>query len=293
MENYKKIKKLGEIFLEFGLIDKEILHKILKRQFSTEELIGQLLIKEGMINYDDLAKALSVQYRMPYFDLSNYPPPRELLAVSSTELLNKYNFIPLKKLPHKTIILIADPNNREMIAEITKFYNGNVEFFVGNSEKIAELRRNFLSEIGELEKKEIEPVISENLTFISKFLKSGSLKAVVDEISKKDDHIKTANSKDPEKNIAKNNSIPSNPIKSDSSISIVVEKDSIKDFLERIKKNFSHILVSIPGGEKISGRVIDIDNNFLLLKTSVSNRLIRLSSIGYIEEKSTYKEVKS
>lgn len=235
-----KYKKLGEIFLNFGIINQQMLEKILKKQLSTEDLLGQLLIKEGIISYDDLAKALSIQFKLPFFDVKNYIPPDKLLEEIPQDLLNKYNFIPLKKLENKIIILIADPTNKKMISDLKQAFDNNIEFFIGNSEYISNIKRKFLLKKGEI-KKDIKPIIDKTHKF--------------ENINKKNDKIKS------------------------------FKELNLNSFIETLKNNKINTIICMASGEKLAGKIIDYNKQFIFLETNSVKRLIFMHNIAYIEGK--------
>ncbi|MFH0828544.1 MAG: hypothetical protein V1919_05195, partial [Candidatus Omnitrophota bacterium] len=59
-------KQLGELLIDFGVINSSQLEKILELQKQRGGLIGDLLVELGFAKEEDIAQALTVQYGFPY-----------------------------------------------------------------------------------------------------------------------------------------------------------------------------------------------------------------------------------
>ncbi|MDD2715102.1 MAG: hypothetical protein PHW04_04305 [Candidatus Wallbacteria bacterium] len=261
MDGDGKNKKLGQILLESGAINSEVLAKVLKLQPGSDELIGQLLVQEGAINLDDLAKGLATQFHMPFFDITSYPPPESLLSETPPELMVTYNFLPLKKLPDKIIVIIDDPTDQSMLADLKLHYADKVEFFLGNREKISAKRKKYLSRIGKIEETGTEA--DENLSFLKRFLKTGSLEAALSD-GRGEIRLPEA----PRADVAR-----------------MGKEAGIQEFLEMLKDPDRHFIVAMQNGEKFAGSVLDSSEKFILISTSTGKKLLNFTQISYIEEK--------
>ena len=73
----KTDKRLGEVLVELGLISPVQIHRVLKKQEAMKKAkgyqirLGELLLRERMIDDTALAKAVAQQYQIDYLDLSN------------------------------------------------------------------------------------------------------------------------------------------------------------------------------------------------------------------------------
>ena len=79
----KKIinKQLGELLIEHGIINTDQLQKALMAQKEKGGLIGELLVELGFAKEEDIAQAITVQYGFPYLPLSSYEINAEISAL--------------------------------------------------------------------------------------------------------------------------------------------------------------------------------------------------------------------
>lgn len=91
-----KKKKLGEMLLENGLVDKLQLDAALKRQEQWGGRLGKNLVELGSTSEINLLKFLSKQLNFPCTDLSKIKIAKESLGLISVELARKYNVMPLQ-----------------------------------------------------------------------------------------------------------------------------------------------------------------------------------------------------
>ena len=73
-------KKIGEILVSKGLITSEQVQGALEVQRENRnKRVGEIWVESGIISEEILARALATQYGVPYFDVSEFKPPDELL----------------------------------------------------------------------------------------------------------------------------------------------------------------------------------------------------------------------
>jgi type IV pilus assembly protein PilB len=110
--------KLGEILVREGLITMEQLRKALLEQKSSGMRLGYTLVKLGFIEETEVSKMLARQYRMPAVDLSRFEVDPKILKLLPPDIANKYTVLPLKREGRTLTVAIADPNNVTAIEDI-------------------------------------------------------------------------------------------------------------------------------------------------------------------------------
>ena len=108
--------KLGEILVREGLITQEQLRKALLEQKNSGMRLGYTLVKLGFIEETEVSKMPARQYRMPAVDLSRFEVDPKILAPAS-RYRHQAHRPPLKR-EGRTTVAIADPNNVAAIEDI-------------------------------------------------------------------------------------------------------------------------------------------------------------------------------
>jgi type IV pilus assembly protein PilB len=142
---YKRFlsKPIGEILIEKGVITREQLLKALELQKKESKLIGEILINLGIVKEEEVAQALTMQYGLPYLPLKNYELNPEIIKLIPKELAHKYSLIAIDKIGNTLTISITDLLDQEIISQIEKLTNSNVQFFVSTASDIKDAYKRY------------------------------------------------------------------------------------------------------------------------------------------------------
>jgi len=110
--------KLGDILVREGLITQEQLRKALLEQKNSGMRLGYTLVKLGFIEETEVTKMLARQYRMPAVDLSRFEVDPKILKLIPPDIATKHTVLPLKREGRTLTVAIADPNNVTAIEDI-------------------------------------------------------------------------------------------------------------------------------------------------------------------------------
>jgi len=112
-------KRLGEIFLEKGLINEVTLTRSLERSRNQKAKLGTLLENIGLITGDELSDALSSQYGFRVVrDFAKFRYAQELLQLVPVEIANKHLIFPLKIDAGRLAIALSDLTDISVSADI-------------------------------------------------------------------------------------------------------------------------------------------------------------------------------
>jgi len=111
-------EKLGELLVREGLITQDQLRKALLEQKNTGMRLGYNLVKLGFVEETEISKMLARQYRMPAVDLSRFEVDPKILKLLPPDVANKHTVLPLKREGRTLTVAIADPNNVTAIEDI-------------------------------------------------------------------------------------------------------------------------------------------------------------------------------
>lgn len=112
-------ERLGDLLIQEGLLTKEGLAKALQEQASTPgHRLGQTIVKMGLVPETAVVRLLARQFRMPAVDLSRFEVDTRLLKLIPAELASKHTVLPLKRDGRSLTVAIADPTSMSVIDDL-------------------------------------------------------------------------------------------------------------------------------------------------------------------------------
>jgi type IV pilus assembly protein PilB len=104
-------RRLGDLLVADGVINKGQLERALEEQRGTREKLGSLLVRLGLVAEDELIGFLSRQYAVPSITLSQLDIDPEVLALVPVAMAKKYEILPIERRGHQLTLAMADPTN--------------------------------------------------------------------------------------------------------------------------------------------------------------------------------------
>src|SRR5438270_8243219 len=112
------IERIGDLLVREGLITREQLARALEEQRQSGTRVGYNLIKLGFIEENELTKVLARQDKMPAIDLSRFEVDPKIAKMIPTELAVKNLVIPLKRDGRTLTVAMADPTNLGVVEDL-------------------------------------------------------------------------------------------------------------------------------------------------------------------------------
>ncbi|HEY7028364.1 MAG TPA: type IV-A pilus assembly ATPase PilB [Gemmatimonadales bacterium] len=110
--------RLGDILIREGLITREQLSAALSEQKSTGHRLGYVLVKLGLVQELEVTKVLARQYRMPAVDLSRFEVDQKILKMVPGDFALKHIVLPLKREGRTLTVAMADPTNTGVLDDL-------------------------------------------------------------------------------------------------------------------------------------------------------------------------------
>ena len=110
--------RLGEILIEQGIINPNQLEKALAEQNKhglDAKRIGRYLIELGYVNEEDVTKALGIQFDLPVMRLEGLHIKPEALNLLPESMARRFYIVPLFKIGEELTIAIADPTSFSLL----------------------------------------------------------------------------------------------------------------------------------------------------------------------------------
>ena len=130
--------RLGEILVKNNLLNRDQLSKALEEQkLSGNQLrLGSILISQKLLTEEELTSFLSRQYGVPSVNLADYEIEPAVIKIIPPEVVQKYQLLPVNRAGATLIIAVSDPSNLFAIEDI-KFMTGyNIEMVVASERDI-------------------------------------------------------------------------------------------------------------------------------------------------------------
>ncbi len=138
MREFKKTtkKQLGQLLIERGVINHEQLERAIKTQKEQGGLFGEVLVSLNFATEKDIAQALTCQYGFPYLPLVNYEIDQEVLDSVPAEMCRENCLIPIDKIGKSLTLTMANPLNLKAAEEVEKLTGCVVQTFVSTTTDI-------------------------------------------------------------------------------------------------------------------------------------------------------------
>jgi type IV pilus assembly protein PilB len=103
-------KPIGQLLLEKGLVEKEQIQRALEyQQRSGEKLrLGEILVKFGYVSHEDVLKCLGEQFDVPVVDLDKVRPEVEAVDAVPRNTARMHNILPLRRVGSSLVVAIDD-----------------------------------------------------------------------------------------------------------------------------------------------------------------------------------------
>ncbi len=129
---------LGRTLVEMKAISEEQLAEALKEQKRNGRLLGNILLNRGLVTGRTIGIALSRQHNMEFAELEKTPSDREALEVVPENVARRYQIIPIRIESDRLTVLVAHPQVRESLADLSVLLNKRVHAIMTNVTNITE-----------------------------------------------------------------------------------------------------------------------------------------------------------
>lgn len=139
MAGYGKKIRLGEALILTNTITEAQLEEALAKQKSTGKRLGEVLIDDGLVSDEVIAKVLHAQLGYPIVELQSIDVPPEVKALVSSSILKKYKILPIEYAENNMNILrvaMSDPMDMNAMDDISIITGCQVEPLIATARNI-------------------------------------------------------------------------------------------------------------------------------------------------------------
>ena len=119
-----------------GLGDEQ-LKQALRVQKETNEPLAQILVNMGLMTEKDKAKCLGRQWSIPYVDLAERPPDKEIQKLVPRHLMQRLRAVPLQQNGRRLVVAMANPLDIYAIDQLRLVTGLEVEPVIAGDEDIS------------------------------------------------------------------------------------------------------------------------------------------------------------
>lgn len=136
----KKQGHLGEILYKAGAVKKESLINAIKTAKSSNKKLGQVLLELGLVDEEILTKAIAKQFGLEYVNLDQVTISPDAMALLPEDTIKRYNILPLSMNDGRLKLAIGDPLDLDAIDAVRFRVSAELECCLASPAKI----RSFL-----------------------------------------------------------------------------------------------------------------------------------------------------
>ncbi len=142
-------RRLGDLLVADGLINAEQLRRALHEQRESGEKLGSILVRLNHLTEEQLQGFLSRQYGIPSITLSQLDIDPEVLRLVPAQIAKKYEVLPIKQVGTTLTLAMADPTNVFALDDVAFMTNLLVVPVVASQAAIRQaIERSYESQAG-------------------------------------------------------------------------------------------------------------------------------------------------
>jgi type IV pilus assembly protein PilB len=142
---------LGAILYKSQIITEKDIATALEAQKETGLRFGETLVSLGIVRQEDIDWALSHQLNIPYVRIRKETVDPAVLSLVPASVARRFNLLPIVRIGDELGIAIADPLNKEAIAEVERVSGCTVSVSMGLLREILEMQSYFYGNAMETE----------------------------------------------------------------------------------------------------------------------------------------------
>jgi type IV pilus assembly protein PilB len=136
-------KRLGDALQRRGKISAEAIEGIVRQQTGSSGLLGEMLLKRGLISKSDLIGALEELHGVPYLEANLAEVQADALQLIPYALAERFVALPVCQKKNKLVVLMEQPGNLEALQQLSFASGRHIEARFGFGSEILEAVRKY------------------------------------------------------------------------------------------------------------------------------------------------------
>ncbi|MCD4674855.1 MAG: hypothetical protein K8S18_02530, partial [Desulfobacula sp.] len=123
---------LGEALINEGKVTRQQLAFALQEQKRTKELLGEVLIRSGILSEKELSRIIAIASDISYVDLKQTQVDTDAVQVIESSVARRFVLIPFALLNDVLCVAMDNPNDVKATDELTKVTGMVVDVFASD-----------------------------------------------------------------------------------------------------------------------------------------------------------------
>ena len=121
-------QRIGELLIKQGLATpKQIEEALAEQRRRRSRRLGETLLDLNIVSEETLARTLARKFDLVFFDLDATPPDPVAVAEVSRDIIERHGILPVRKTEHTLVVAISDPLSSEGLDEIRAAVSFQIE----------------------------------------------------------------------------------------------------------------------------------------------------------------------
>src|SRR6202140_2159676 len=128
---------IGEVVVDLGFADRAAVEEAVNVARSQRKPTGQVLVEQGILRQDQLARVVAERFGLDYVDLSTHELDMGAVNLLNAEAIKRYQAVPVGFMEDGALLLaMADPTNILTIDDIAMITNRRVRAAAASAEDV-------------------------------------------------------------------------------------------------------------------------------------------------------------
>jgi type IV pilus assembly protein PilB len=128
---------IGEVVVDLGFAERDVVEEAVNVARSQRKPTGQVLVEQGILRQDQLARVVAERFGLDYVDLSTHELDMGAVNLLSAEAIKRYQAVPVGFMDDGALLLaMADPTNILTIDDIAMITNRRVRPAAASAEDV-------------------------------------------------------------------------------------------------------------------------------------------------------------
>jgi type IV pilus assembly protein PilB len=115
----RSTRMIGEVIVDLGFADRDTVEEAVETARAQGRPTGMVLVEQGVLRHDQLARVVAERFGLPYVDLTVYELDMAAVNLLNTDTARRYQAVPVGFIDDGTLLLaMADPTNVLTIDDI-------------------------------------------------------------------------------------------------------------------------------------------------------------------------------
>ena len=128
--------KMGDWFVQRGVITQERLEQALKAQRSSKGRMGEILVSMGLVTEDQVVECLSEQYELPIEDMSKLNPDPDIAKTISLSFATTSLVLITSITSQELQCVVSDPIDVRMTDQLNRMFRRKVTMTLAPATKL-------------------------------------------------------------------------------------------------------------------------------------------------------------